>query len=994
MTVGAVTETVSVEANPVQVDTVSGTLSQVVEQGTVNAMPLNGRNAASLTTLVGGVVVAPSASTDQGITKTFPVAVTITANGTRVGETDYMLDGGNNIDEWTNVNAPFPFPDALQEFSVQTSNYSAEYGQNAGGVVNIITKSGSSSYHGDLFEFVRNRVFNAANYFSYPNGVKTVDPQKRNQLGGTFGGPVKIPHVFHSDKSFFFVGWQTTVFHTNATSATGIVLPTTDQLNGIFANEKNCIQNPFRGTNVYPCVQNGTTYTTTVDTADYNQAALALLKYVPSGGTSGHYSFIKPTQQHYNEFVGKFDQGIGNNDRLTARYYYDSFHNMGINDTKNLLTYSDQADIRYHNALIAETHTFGTHIVNNFLVNYQHENSTRGPLPGGISVADLGVNIWQPATKQINQIQVAGGYFTIGDNPQGQFLRNNYTLRDDLHDLVGNHSLSFGLTGEVSKFDMNNLYQQPGTFSFNSNNTNDAIASFLLGYVGTFNQSSGQFANLRGKFFGFYVQDSWHLNRRLTVNYGLRFEPFVPEYDAQKRMGGFSPQAYALGLHSTLYPNGPIGLLFEGDPGYSSNINNSYSHFMPRVGFAWNVLSSGKLSVRGGAGTFYDTRLGAAYFNLFFGNSPFITNVSLSNTQGQKISFTDPYGSYGITNPFPAQQPPPATTAFPVQNWLINDPFKPGFRDPMFYQWNLGVEYQATKSLVTRAAYAGSHGSHLATSLEMNPTWNSGSNAGQRIYSPAYASEKLQITTHTGANSHYDSLQLSAEQRASRSLTLLANYTWSKSLDNVPANSTSTGGGPDYVMPIYVANYTRLDRGRSDFDHRNVTSISYVYSFPQLARASLLVREVANGWQTSGIFQFRSGDPLTIFSGANNNSGTGQTYDRAVMSGAPYGGNACGTSVHCKSYLNPLSFTNNPAGTYGTFVKGSLTGPQYADWDVALVKAFPIRESVNVEFRAEYFNVLNHTNFSDPGMTVNSTLGQITGSSDPRIGQLSLKLTF
>ena len=238
--VGSEQVTVNVEASAPQVNTTTGTLSQVIGQQQVNELPLNGRNAASLTTLVAGVSIAPNAQADQGATKTFPVAVTITANGTRVGQTNYLLDGGNNVDEYTNVNAPFPMPDSLQEFSVETSNYSAEYGQNAGGVVNIITKSGGSQFHGDLFEYLRNRVFNAANYFSYVNGVKTVDPLKRNQFGGTVGGPVMIPGLFHTKHSFFFVGYQKTIDHTASTSATASVVPTAAQLAGNFNFTTTC----------------------------------------------------------------------------------------------------------------------------------------------------------------------------------------------------------------------------------------------------------------------------------------------------------------------------------------------------------------------------------------------------------------------------------------------------------------------------------------------------------------------------------------------------------------------------------------------------------------------------------------------------------------------------------------------------------------------------------------------------------------------------------
>ena len=232
--VGSEDVVVNVEASSAPVNVTSGTLSQVIGQAQVNELPLNGRNAAALTTLVAGVVIAPPAQADQGATKTFPAAVTIAANGTRVGQTNYLLDGGNNVDEYTNVNAPFPMPDAVQEFSVQTSNYSAEYGQNAGGVVNIITRSGGNLYHGGLFWFVRNRVFNAANYFSYVNGVKTVDPLKRNQFGGTVGGPVAIPGLFHLNHSFFFVGYQKTINHTSSVSGTASTLPTAAQLQGNF----------------------------------------------------------------------------------------------------------------------------------------------------------------------------------------------------------------------------------------------------------------------------------------------------------------------------------------------------------------------------------------------------------------------------------------------------------------------------------------------------------------------------------------------------------------------------------------------------------------------------------------------------------------------------------------------------------------------------------------------------------------------------------------
>lgn len=1033
MDVGSEEVTVNVEANAVQVDTVSGTLSQVVGETSVDNLPLNGRNAAALTTLVAGVVIAPNAQADQGNTKTFPVAVTIAANGTRVGQTNYLLDGGNNVDEYTNVNAPFPMPDALQEFSVQTNNYSAQYGQNAGGVVNIITRSGSNKYHGDLFEFVRNRVFNAANYFSYVNGVKTVDPLKRNQFGGTVGGPVSIPGLFNGhDHSFFFFGYQKTISHTSSTSATAAILPTTAQLAGNFnfttsaapgtaAFNAACIANPALATptpnaaQCYPYVSNGgTSYTAKIPTSSYNSASLALLNYLPSGGTIGSFTFIIPNFTALGEVTARFDQDLGSKDRLTARYFSDGYHLNGVLDLKNLLTYSDQADLHYYNSLLSETHTFSSHILNNFVLSYQIENSTRGPLPGSINVNDLGVNIWQPAFKQINQITVSN-FFTLGGNPQASFERNNYTLNDDVHIQAGNHNLTFGGHIEQSKVDVNNLFQQPGLFTFNANVTNNAIASFLTGYLQNFAQASGQFLDLRAHFPGFYGQDSWKVSRTFTLNFGLRYEPFLPWHEKEGRMGSFFPTLYAAGTHSTLYPLAPAGLRFAGDPGFNPNgIPNIYTHFMPRLGFAWDVFGTGKTSVRGGGGSFYDSRLSSVFYNIYSNTSPFITNVNISSaTGGPSINFTNPYTSFGTPNPFPAPQPPPNTSPIPPQAFLTYDPNR-SFQTPVNYAWNLTGEQQLTRGTLGRLAYVGTHSSHQWTPVELNPILNvdalapTDPNFNRRLYNKVGCTScyTQPITeANMGGNGTYHSLQFSLEQRLRSGLTLLANYTWSKAIDDTPYNQSSTAiaSNNSYVLPTYEPNFKRLDSGPSDFDHRNVAAISFVYQFPKVMQNSPgALRYLVNGWQASGIFQTRSGDPLTVAASANNSSGSGQSRDRAVLVGNPYGGSACPATAHCKNWLNPASFTNNPTGTYGTITKGSFVGPRYTDMDMSIARNFPVWERASFQLRAEYFNVFNHTNFGDPGTTLGGSFGQITGTTpqngaaanDPRIAQFSAKLLF
>jgi hypothetical protein len=1009
--VGSSGETINVDSAPPQVDITTGTLAQVIDEKRINDLPLNGRNAAALTTLVPGVVVASSQNIDQGQTKTFPVVAAVTINGTRANQVNYMLDGGNNVDEYTNVNAPFPFPDAIQEFSVQTSNYSAEYGQNAGGVVNIVTRGGGNRFHGDAFEYVRNRVFNAANYFSYLNGVKTVDPVKRNQFGGTINGPVIIPHLFNGkDKTFFSFGVQATRIRTNGVGGTAF-LPTPAQLAGTFTGLASAtgIKNP-KTLAPYPCTPTGSTFTCQVNPADFNGSSLALLKFLPKiAGSDGTYQFFRPVKQNFIEYLGRVDQILGAKDRLAVRYFYDSFDNAGVLDTTNLLSYSDQASIRYHNALISETHTFTDRLLNTMSLSYQIENAGRGPIAGAPNVNDLGVNVWQPAFKQINQIQLVN-FFTIGDNPAATFRRNNYTLADDLHWVAGNHTFGFGFHGELAKVDVDNQFQQPGIFKFDSNATiANPMADFLLGGMTAFQQASGQYFNNRYKVTGYYAQDSWKASRRLTLNFGVRYEPFSPQEEKLGRQGMFSPAARTAAQISTTHPTALAGLLFPGDTGFVQNmVHPVYTHFMPRLGFAYDVFGDGKTSLRGGIGQFYDTRLPGVFNNIFANSVPYVASVNVTYTAASLGDFSNPYANIPGGNVFPAPQPPTASyfTTANYQNSSFSTFDPTTFRVPVTFSWNLAVEQQLTNTLSSRIAYVASKSSHQINPVDINPIYNQGPNIGKRVFASTNNVQNYtqQIATvDTGGNATYHSLQASLQKRVTSGLTGFFNYTWSKAIDNNAFGSSVTAvvPGSSYVLPVYEANYKRLDRGPSDYDHRNVTSVSYVWTLPKLAGGNFALRAITNGWQTNGIFQMRSGNPLTV-TGANV-SATGVNRDRAIWNGQnPYGGSACSSvSTPCKSYLNPVDFSQNPTAavnvplSYGNIAKGSFVGPRFTTWDVSIMRLFPVHESLQFQFRAEYFNVLNHTNFGDPqtGQT-NAAFGRITSANDPRIAQLSVKLLF
>jgi hypothetical protein len=989
--VGSTSMSVTVSSEALQVDTTTGTLSQVIDTQRVNELPLNGRNAAQLTTLVAGVVLAPNNGADQGQTKTFPVAVTVSINGSSADQTNYMLDGGNNIDEYTNVNSPFPFPDALREFSIQTANYDAQYGQNAGGVVNIVTKSGGKSFHGNLFEYVRNRVFNARNYFA-----STVDPLKRNQFGGTLGGPIILPHLVSGQHTFFFVGYQKTIVRDQQGGKSSFV-PTQANLSGDFSallnpsdpanplpGQKTQIVNPFTG---IPYSNNK------IDPSTFDPAAVAFSKYLPNVTGNGQVFYQNPLKQDFNEVVVRGDHDLGQRDHIFARYYLNHFTNAGVLNTSNLLTYSDQADIRVQNALVDDTHTFNSRLLNNLSASYSREVSIRGPLSGAPNAATFGVNIYQPAQKSI-QLITASGFFSIGDNPQAAFQRNNYTFSEDLHWVMGSHNFAFGGHGEVSKIDINSLFNQPGLFTFNSNTTNYALASLMLGYMYQFGQGSGQYFNNRNQFYGFYAQDSWQATRRLTFNYGLRYEPFWQWRELEHRTELFSPTAFAAGKVSSIYTNAPAGLLFVGDPGVpETGVHPVYTNFMPRVGFAYDVFGTGKTSLRGGAGSFYDTRQPGIMGGSTANSTPFSVAVTLTQPKGP---FSNPYR--GITNPFPAPSPAPSNLVFPSPVQAFT--YDPGgnYQVPVTYAWNLTLEQQLSNSLAARLAYVGSHMSHALTSIELNPASyipGSSLSTDARRHFLGYSNI---VETAMGASGTYHSLQATLQRRVALGLSLTANYTFSKALNDIPYGSGLTGGSTNqsYVFPIYQPNYKSLDLGPADFDRRNVFTASYLWVFPLLGEGNGLLRAIVNGWQTTGIFQAFTGQPITITAGQDV-SQTALQQDRAQYIGRnAYGAGACSsTAAHCENYLNPTSFALPATGTFGNVVKGSFRGPGYFDWDAGLFRSFPLKGESNLQFRAEYFNLLNRTNLLNP-ITAKSSggFGSITSANDPRIAQLSLKVAF
>ena len=1126
---GAPTEVVEVTGTDLQVDTTTSTVKQVIEEKRIVELPLNGRNAATLALLVPGVVNSPNGGADQGATKTFPGAVTYSSNGARQDTISYNLDGGNYVDEYTNVNQPFPFPDALQEFSVQTANYSAEYGQNAGAVVNVITKSGTNSFHGDAFEFVRNPVFNAQNFFSTPataTSPAVIDRVKRNQFGGTIGGP-----IIH-DKAYFFAGYQRTAFRNLALGSSKVVGQSdiTSFLSGgpfldpTDPNHKKLLPGKIDpaiakmigvipGCNVAGC---GAAFNPLAGTADPN-AKFSLAGPIPTG-SNPTVSFAKPDTENFDSGMGKADFNLSEKDKLTLRYEYDRFTKAPVFNPMFLVEYTDATNgITAQNALIHETHTFSPSFLNDARISYSREISSRGPASTAVDATAFGVALpFEPKPSGIQGVGVQGG-FSLGDNPTGLFVRENYGGADDISWVRGKHDFHFGGSIARSHVDLVNQFNQPGLFGFGTSDNylsglgvvpSTALSTYQLFLAGAlsdgsgtgngfaFQQGAGEFKQNRNIFAGVYFQDNFHASRRLTLNLGLRYEPVLPWSDNGDRFAQVNLAAMAQGITSKVYPNAPPGIFFSGQNGIPSDagmpdnaLRASLTNFEPRIGFAYDLTGDGRTSIRGGAGIFYDSRVMGMLSNRFVDEWPFSPQFILSTSSNSAPtasstagSFSDPLctqastqaalkcGGQAASYPtFPSPFPAPTNFAYipPFNEIAVSYDPTGNYRVPVVDAWNLSVEREMPFSSLVRLAYVGSVSRHILETQFLNyavPSGiagclNSTSSPGKpgtgfancTVFLGSGGKFKTNTFSNTvqadinDINSNYNSLQASFEKRASHGITFLLNYTYSKSLDDLPFGEGVSGFDTGYsAMPINNPNRHQFDYGPSSFDHTNVFVGSYVWQTPSLKDSGSLIHHLFGDYELSGIVSLASGRPFTVQQGTEI-SGTGQGNDRGTLCTGnggfgdtcvvtnPYSSASCaGVTVPCKSWLNPNAFEptkvtgascppgqsspcNNPLifGTFGTIGKNTFRLPSTADWDVQLSKYINFTERIKMQLRVEYFNVLNHPNFAPESTSTGAVNGtdnissfdKLNGNSsfgtfrsgqagDPRVAQLAAKIIF
>ena len=658
----------------------------------------------------------------------------------------------------------------------------------------------------------------------------------------------------------------------------------------------------------------------------------------------------------------------------------------GWNGGDTLLNYRLGQEQSTQEYKISDTYTITPHLLNLLTVDGLVLDSIQ-TRTAPFSIYDFGnLNLAKPA-EQFQEIGLSvtgfSGWGSGSPQPPGEWVRNNVEISEVLTWVHNGHSIYAGaeITPYV-RFDSTTGYQEEPIFNFNGSFSGNAFADFLLGRINTMTQTAGKAKYTRGHQVSAFVQDNWRVSRRLALNLGLRWEPFLPYTDpVAQQVGGYVP-----GFQSQRFPNAPVGLAFAGDPGFpAAGMNNDLWNFSPRAGFSYSLLQGRHATtVRGGWGRFYMMPFVRLYNN-FVQNAPFSPSVTLFGAD-----LSDPYGSAGVANPFPPFAPvhPGPTSTFVLP--LTYQYFTPNWQIGHLDSYNLTIEHQIWSDLIARAAYVGTRGRGMQSFNEENPAvYGPGATVAntnqRRPLAPDFAS--LIAMTSDGL-SNYNALQLTLEKRLSRQFAFVANYTFSKSLDNQSVDNQFTISNPDPFDPNF--NY-----GLSDFDTTHNFSLWGLWDMPRLTGSARILRGVLGGWQLTNIWTWRSGTPFTIVSGQDRSlSGVGK--DRADLTGSPFISQDRPTNEIIAQYFNTSAFSLNAPGTFGTAPRNLLRNPTFFNVDLSLQKSFPIAERSHIQLRGDFFNLFNNVHFNQPGATVSATttFGSINGAGDPRIVQLALRYEF
>jgi hypothetical protein len=965
--VGQTKQQVEVTANASMVQTQTTSVGQVMDDQRILDLPLNGRQATDLIMLMGGATNTTDGNlNDIKTSKNYFSSDSISVAGGQSTATSYRLDGGTHMDNFSNINLPFPFPDAIQEFSVETSSVSAQLGLHPGAQVEVVTKSGTNRFHGDAFEFVRNGDVNARDFFA-----ATQDTLKRNQFGGTIGGPIK------KDKLFGFFGYQGTRIRTAPPSSITFV-PTQAVLSGDWSEieSASCQSNGVARTIINPATGNPFT-NDYVDPATYNPQALNLLKYVPtSSDPCGKITYAIPEPQREDQYIGRIDWNQSAKNNFFGRYFFADYKSPAAFNDNFLLTTQRGVLDRSQAVTLGDTYSITPNTLNTAHLAWTRLAITRGAAPNMKNLADFGVNIFQ-ATPNAIDLTITG-YFGIGCGTcaNALFKDNVAEFTDDVDIIRGKHHMSLGGDWIHYEYPYQNTAYANGNPQFSGVFTNDGLLDFLRGMSSYFDQGNPTQFNGRQNYIGIYFNDNIQMSKRLNLNLGLRWEPNLSVTETHNAVDHFSENAFIAGTQSTQFVNAPAGLFFPGDPGIPRGyVNNDWAALDPRVGIVWNPTGSGRQVIRLGYGLFYDT-VPTAYFEDQTQGAPWGSVINLINPPG---GLTNPWQGQPGGNPFPLPYPPGKNAVFPSGSSYYDYPLD---SPPMSsHEWDASYQLQLTSNWLLAANYVGSKSSHIWTGEDINP--NTPQGRFLAVINPVTGAGISDIYhLDAGSNSEYEGLLLKIQHRFSDHYTILGNYTYSHCISE--GDFQGDMGGP-YTQQPFNRN---ADRGNCSFDIRQIFNLTFIAQTPHFGNP--WENRLLGNWQLSPIVGIHTGIwfyPLDGF----DNSMSGIGLDRPDAVGNPYIKSTTGSL----QWLNPTSFPISPAGTFGNAGRDSLLAPGYVDVDAAVTRSFKVTEHQHVELRFEFFNLLNHANFQAPDNVVtDATFGQILSDNGPRILQFAMKYTF
>ena len=995
LAVGNLEETVSVEAAAPLVDVRSAGISEVVEQERIVELPLQGRQVTDLITLA-GAAVNTGRVTQLGVAQSVAISV---AGGLRSG-VGYTLDGAMHNNTYDNSNLPFPFPDALQEFRVATSGLSADNGMHSSASVNAVVKSGTNSFHGNAFEFLRDRRFNAKSPFapSGPDGKRLDDGLNRNQFGGTLGGPIL------RDRLFFFGGYQRT--RTIETPPDNLAfVPTAAMLAGDFTTAASPLCNSGRQvTLAAPFVGNR------IDPARFSPAAVKIANhdlFPKSTHPCGEIRFKRPGNLNDEQYVARVDYQWSTNHSVFGRYM-DTFERVpgSLAETKNVLTITGTPNIkkRAMTTAFGDTRVFGSNTVNSFRATWV-KTSTKSNQPPEtfLDTTSLGIPV-HTYIPGLLALAVTNA-FSFGGGPSVGAVADAtaYQAQNDFSQVMGRHQMSAGVNVAYSKLDQMNAALSVGDFIFNGRATGLGLADFLTGQISQFRHGAPGLLINDQWYLGLYGQDTWQMTNRVTLNVGLRWEPYFGTNFKDATISNFVRENFDAGIKSTVYINAPAGLIYPGDPGFpegTSGLKKQWMNLSPRVGAAWDVHGDGRLAVRTSYAINYDYP-GAVFQNTAVQAAPFNNRLDLIGN----LPFDDPYRVIPGGQQHPVTGLPPRDVTFPgLGSYAVIDPDINSMR---VQSWNVTVEQQIGSSWQVSASYLGNYMDRLWGPVQINPgvylglgpctlngvfhpvcstTANLESRRVFTLQNPVEGRLMSNVARYDDVGEQtYNGLKLSFRRRAADGVSLAGNYTVSKCMTDTQWTGSFIQFSAGYTDPTNPA----YDRGNCSQNQRQIGNLSIGYLTPQAANAVL--RALVSDWRVSGILNARTGAWLTVTTGRDPvfSGIPGQRVDQ--VNDDPYP-----SEKTLASYLNPAAFAYPAPGNLGNEPNRGIEGPGYWTVDMSLARLLSLGSAQSLEFRVEAFNLLNNFNWGNPGTNLDAgTFGRITtqtGSS--RIMQFAVKYAF